>query len=412
MDSVSNCSPCCRAGPTCLHTFYFLVTSHPILRVSTRVPILAAALAFLLFTLAACGGGETLEPVEPTEGAGARPPPLRLLPSAPLRRPGPPVRPALPPPRLRPRAVGGSPPPTSSPASTGAATPASTSAAPLATAPDEPTAVPAMVVPPGLLNARPCEEVFREMLAGYDGVERFDAELVTALSNGFVELRPDCLAQGWAPEFPDEPKVCEEAGDLPGGIHFKHNPRAQTRFGAPTQWIVDTTLVTGAGEVTVIRINVHLDRVPLSSDLPKSMNYMPGELVGGCWAYKGSIYPDGHSSGRWYRSFFKYRLRGESVIKSRVSHSNGQSRGFFAHEPARVRRHTPGPALGGTGRWRGPGRSFHVWPDGEGQVGGGRSVCGGAGRVDALAAAAAGRPVSGLPRRVRAGAVEATVPSS
>ena len=304
------------------YTFYFLVTSHPILRVSTRVPILASALAFLLFTLAACGGGDAPQPVEPTEA------PASTAPASPSTRST--AQPTST--RADADSTSSTPSPASTPAprstaptlSTGASTPASTSAAPPATAPAEPTAVSAMVLPPGLLNSRPCEEEFREMLAGYDGVERFDAALVTALSAEFVELRPDCLAQGWAPQFPDEPKVCERSNDLPGAIYFKYNERSRDEFVAPTQWIVDTSRVTGAGDVTVIRINVHLDQVPLSNDLPKSMNYMPGELVGGCWAYRGSIYPDGHSSGRWYRSFFKYRLRGESVIRSLVSHSNGR----------------------------------------------------------------------------------------
>ena len=282
-----------------IFTFHF--TSHPIL----RIPILAAALLALMLALAACGGGDAPEPVEPTEA------PASTVQPAPTRASGSTASTPAPASTSAPRS-------TESPAPTGAATPTPTSA------PAEPTPVPAMVLPPGLLTDRPCEEEFRETLVNYDGVERFDAALVTALSNEFVELRPDCLAQGWAPEFPDEPQVCEESGDLPGGIYFKYNPRAHSQFVAPTQWSVDTSRVTGAGDVTVIRINVHLNRVPLSSDLPKSMNYSEGDLVGGCWAYKGSIYPDGYSSGRWYRSFFKYRLRGESVIRNRVSHSNSR----------------------------------------------------------------------------------------
>ena len=292
-----------------LYTFYFLVTLHPILRAPTLV---AGFFLVLMLALAACGGGDAPEPVESTEAPAstAQPASTRADAGSTASTPS--------------SASTSAPRSTESPASTGVAPSAPTSPAPLATAPAEPTAVPAMVLPPGLLNGRPCEEEFREMLAGYDGVEKFDAALVTSLSSEFVELRPDCLAQGWNPEFPDEPEVCERSNDLPGAIYFKYNPRSSDRFVAPTQWIVDTTSVTGAGDVTVIRINVHLSQVPLSNDLPKSMNYMPGELVGGCWAYKGSIYPDGHSSGRWYRSFFKYRLRGESVIRSRVSHSNGR----------------------------------------------------------------------------------------
>jgi len=171
---------------------------------------------------------------------------------------------------------------------------------------------------------RSCVEEFRQTLLDYAGEAEFDAEVVRRLSDEFTGLRPDCLEQGWDPEFPEEPQVCEESGDLPGAIYFKYNRRAHSQFVAPTQWIVDTSRATGAGEVTSVRINVHLNRVPLSSDLPKSMNYSEGDLVGGCWAYRGSIHPDGYSIGRWYRSFFKYRLRGESVIRNRVSSSNGR----------------------------------------------------------------------------------------
>ena len=47
-----------------LHTFYFLVTSHPILRAPTLVVGFFLALTL---ALAACGGGDAPEPVEPTE---------------------------------------------------------------------------------------------------------------------------------------------------------------------------------------------------------------------------------------------------------------------------------------------------------------------------------------------------------
>ena len=181
-------------------TFHF--TSHPIL----RIPILAAALLALMLALAACGGGDAPEPVEPTEAPAstAQPTSTRADAGSTASTPS--------------SASTTAPRSTESPASTGAATPAPTSAAPTS-APAEPTAVPAMVLPPGLLNDRPCEETFREMLANYDGFERFDAALVTALSSEFVELRPDCLAQGWDPEFPDEPVVCEDWTHLPGAIH-------------------------------------------------------------------------------------------------------------------------------------------------------------------------------------------------
>ena len=73
------------------------------------------------------------------------------------------------------------------------------------------------------------------MLVDYDGVEEFGGEVVTRLSGEFVELRPDCLAQGWDPEFPADPLVCNESSDLPGGILHKTNDRSPTQYVSPTQ---------------------------------------------------------------------------------------------------------------------------------------------------------------------------------
>ena len=201
-----------------LYTFCSLVTSHPIL----RIPILAAALLALMLALAACGGGDDPEPVEPKEAPGstAQPASTRVTDStastsAPASTPAP-------------RS-------TASPASTGAATPTLTSAAPTP-APAEPTPVPATVLPPGLLTDRPCEEQFREMLANYDGVERFDAALVTALVRmSSWSSDPTALAQGWDPEFSDEPVVCERWTDLRGAIY---DGRAPGQVVASTQWRV------------------------------------------------------------------------------------------------------------------------------------------------------------------------------
>ena len=268
-----------------IFTFHF--TSHPILRIS----ILAAALLALMLALAACGGGDAPEPVEPTEAPAstAQPASTRADAGSTGSTPAP--------------ASTSAPRSTESPASTEATPPSPTSAAPTS-APPEPTAVPAMVLPPGLLTDRPCEEQFREMLANYDGVERFDAALVTALSAQFVELRPDCLAQGWAPEFSDEPVVCEDWTDLRGAIH---DGRAPGQVVAPTQWRVSES----QGELGIterVRINVHLARIPLSSDAPASMNPAGGDLIGGCWHYNGVHFENGQSRGRWSRSYFKYVL--------------------------------------------------------------------------------------------------------
>ena len=183
-----------------------------------------------------------------------------------------------------------------------------------------------MVLPPGLLTDRPCEEVFREALVGYDGFERFDASLVTALSDQFVELRPDCLAQGWAPEFPEKPQVCEESEDLPGAITYRFNERNPTRLVAPTQWVVSERQEEGVGFIERIDINVHLNRMPRVSDIPASMNPTGGDLIGGCWTYTGEHFENGQSRGRWSKSYFKYVLNPAGIAaRNRVFPSGGRS---------------------------------------------------------------------------------------
>ena len=76
-------------GPICnIHSVTFHFASHPILRVSARIPILAAALLALMLALAACGGGEAPEPVEPTDApAPASTAPASSAGSTPASRP-------------------------------------------------------------------------------------------------------------------------------------------------------------------------------------------------------------------------------------------------------------------------------------------------------------------------------------
>ena len=90
-----------------------------------------------------------------------------------------------------------------------------------------------MVLPPGLLTDRPCEEQFRETLANYDGVERFDAALVTALS------RMSSWSSGptvWPRAGPLSSQTsrwsAKSRTDLPGAIYYKYNPRA-----VPSWWL-------------------------------------------------------------------------------------------------------------------------------------------------------------------------------
>ena len=163
------------------------------------------------------------------------------------------------------------------------------------------------------------------MLANYDGPERFDVNLVNSLSDELVGLRPDCLAQGWDPEFTQEPYVCNQWEDLPDALKFSINQRSLAIYISPTMWKVTELLPGHAAEATQIQINVHLARVPLTSDIPSSMQASPGGSVGGCWAYKGFRGPDGQSSGWWTRSYFKYKVQGDLVLTNVVFSSEGKS---------------------------------------------------------------------------------------
>ena len=281
----------------------------------TRVSLIA--LTFLLITALAACGGESGDPGG--SGATTTSPPSQATPASLTEVSSTQASPT--------RGASTSSQASSSTAtSTGAASsvPESTSSAPESTTPPEPpTAVPARVVAPGLVKSRPCEEEFRETLANYDGPERFDAKLVTSLSDEFVELRPDCLAQGWDPEFVQETQVCYDWEDNPNSIMEKGN---RYDYISPTQWVVSKGRIGDLEGRTTIHINVHLYRFPLTSEIPSRMNYSPGELVGGCWSYKGWRGPDGQSYGWWGRSFFKYVLTSSGkAARNRVFSSGGKS---------------------------------------------------------------------------------------
>ena len=151
-----------------------------------------------------------------------------------------------------------------------------------------------------------CGSQFRQMLVDYDGVEEFGAEVVTRLSDEFVELRPDCLAQGWNPEFPVDPFVCKSWQDLPDSIQYDQSQGSRTSYISPTQRVEESGVAYRVdGEVTWVHINVHLNRVPLLSDVPRDMNAVEGSLVGGCWTYIGVK----DLVGVWMRSFIKYSVK-------------------------------------------------------------------------------------------------------
>jgi hypothetical protein len=285
------------------------------------------ALAFLAITaLAACGGSD--DPGGSGSGWTSTSPPSQVTPASPTTVSGSQAsstRTSSTPSQASTSASTPSQASTSTPGSTptGASTSESTVAAPGPTSPLEPTASPARVVAPGLVNSRSCEEEFREMLANYDGPERFDVKLINSLSDEFVGLRPDCLAQGWDPEFVQETQVCYDWEDNPNSIMEKGN---RYDYISPTQWVVSKGRIGDLEGRTTIHINVHLYRFPLTSEIPSRMNYSPGELVGGCWSYKGWRGPDGQSYGWWGRSFFKYVLTSSGkAARNRVFSSGGKS---------------------------------------------------------------------------------------
>ena len=286
------------------------------------------AAVITLFALTACGGGSddpggsgsgsTSPPSQPTIASGSQA-------SSTITSSMPPGAPSSP------QSSTGAASSTPGSGSTGASVPGSTSGptalAPGPTAPPEPTAVPARVVAPGLVDSRPCLDEFGDMLANYEGTERFDADLINALSDEFVGLRPDCLAQGWDPEFTQEPYVCNQWEDLPGALREVSRGK-ESKFINSTMWEI-----TDLNGRTHIRINVHFSRSPLTSDIPAVMQAQLGDTVGGCWTYKGSRGPDGQSWGWWSRSYFKYKLQGELALTNVVFSSGGKSNVVGVYTP-------------------------------------------------------------------------------
>ena len=65
---------------------------------------------------------------------------------------------------------------------------------------------------------RPCGDRFRQMILAYDGVAEFGAEAAQRLSGELLASRPDCVAEGWDPEFAVSDFICSSAdGDT--GAH-------------------------------------------------------------------------------------------------------------------------------------------------------------------------------------------------
>lgn len=246
-------------------------------------------LIFLSLFLAACGGGDTAPAQVPTS-----------VPATPAT----PASPAT----ASQVAATVVPAPTAPLAATGVpGSRAATSDSPTSAPTVPPTAVTAgpTVAPTEILasNAvrvlqRSCSEMFRQALLDYDGDE-FNAEIVRGLSDEFTGFRPDCLAEGWDPEIPDEPAVCLRTDDLYSNLSYKKNPRSELVYLLPTM----REAADRFGEV--IRLQVHFTRIPLLSMVPSDLLRVPlrpGESVGGCWLYEGP--PEG--GGKWTQSVIIY----------------------------------------------------------------------------------------------------------
>ena len=267
------------------------------------------ALAILVITvLAACGGGS-----DDSGGSGSTSTstPFQATPASPAEVSSTQASPS--------RAAS-----TSATASSSVPAPTSepTVVAPKPTSPPEPTEAPAKVSLPAPVTMFNCEDQFRQMLVDYDGVEEFGAEVVTRLSGEFTEVRPDCLAQGWNPEFPVEPLLCREWTDLPGSLQYKITKASGDYYISPTMRseVEDfARMPEGVVMVTWVRMNIHLNRVPLLSDVPAKISAGAGSLVGGCWTYKGVRGVLG-VQGVWSRTFINYSTQaaGRVVVVNRA----------------------------------------------------------------------------------------------
>lgn len=256
--------------------------------------IVIPAIALSLF-LTACGGGDTA----PTQVATSVP-----------ATPAPPAT-DLPAPATAVPAATAPPAATGSPGS-GVATPESPTVPTTAGATPGPTVAPTQVLASNAVRVlqRSCSEMFRQTLLDYDGDE-FNAEVVRQLSDRFVEDRPDCLAEGWDPEFPDKPEVCLVVKDLDSHLSYSHDRRSVRRFLHPTM------RESASRRSDDIYLQVHFTKIPLLSMVPSNLLTVPlrpGEAVGGCWLYSGP--PDG--GGKWTQSVIIYtRIHPEAGLLDR-----------------------------------------------------------------------------------------------
>ena len=179
--------------------------------------VILVALMFTAFlSLAACGGGDSADgppatPV-PTDVPATPIPPTTDLPAPNTVSPMATVPPAA---TQSPESDVSTPEaPTESPVAAPTDPPV---AAPTVAAQVAPTEAPAsFFLPRAVRNLGfSCSEQFRQALLEYDGVEEFGAEVARRLSDEFLEIRPDCLAEGWDPDISVGDQVCSDISTLP-----------------------------------------------------------------------------------------------------------------------------------------------------------------------------------------------------
>ena len=265
-------------------------------------PLSTFVITLILALLAACGGGDGTAPTSIPTSVSATPIPPATDPPVPAT--------AVPAATSQPAATGS---PMSGAATTESPV-ASPTVPPTAAATAGPTVAPTEVLASNAVPVlqRSCPEDFRQMLVLYDGAEEFGPEVVRRLSDEFVEVRPDCLAEGWDPVFSDaEPEVCSDSGTLSDGLEYKKNRRSLLSYVRPTMR-TEPDRVDGR-----FILQVHFTKLPLLSMVPpRLLPLRPGEVAGGCWSYIG---PQG-GPGMWRESVLIYLeegLRPGSELASR-----------------------------------------------------------------------------------------------
>ena len=110
-----------------------------------------------------------------------------------------------------------------------------------------------------------CRDRYREMLIAYDGRVPFGPEAAAELSRELVSNRPECLEEGWSPDF-DLERVCVTS--TVGGVRIRKG-----LVYSSSAW--DEAAALGTGRDVDGNILVHFRKLPLDD-------------ARGCWYYLAS----------------------------------------------------------------------------------------------------------------------------